>query len=192
MTYRDTTSSSFFEAKYQSSADPWSFATSQYEQARYQAIFDAIGHRRYRHVFEPGCSIGILTEKLASICDRIDASDLSYTAICRARDRTHHLSNVQTTCGGLPAFIPDGTFDLVVFSEIGYYFTAPELFSIAEILVNRIYKSGMFLAAHWLGESPDHLLSGDCVHEVIARVPNLTLQYSERHTNFRLDTWQRT
>ena len=98
----DTTSAGFFEEKYQRSADPWDFASSEYEQHRYQAIYDAVCHRRYRHAFEPGCSVGVLTEKLAPLCDRIDATDLSPTAVARTRDRTKHLSQVHTTCAGPP------------------------------------------------------------------------------------------
>jgi trans-aconitate methyltransferase len=192
MTIEDTTSQAFFEEKYKRSCDPWAFATSGYEQQRYAAILGAIGHRNYRHAFEPGCSIGVLTEQLASLCDRLDATDISPTAVAQTQRRTQHLSNVQTTCGALPALIPDGNFDLIVFSEIGYYFSEDALFSLARELVYRNCKSGVFLAAHWLGESPDHLLSGDRVHEVLSQVPNLSLQHAERHPGFRLDVWTRT
>ena len=189
---RDTTSQEFFEAKYKESADPWNFASSQYENARYAAILSAIGQRRYRRAFEPGCSIGVLTSGLAQACDQVEALDISATAISQARDRTRHLHNVRTTCGTLPDFLPSGTFDLIIFSEIGYYFTTSDLFAVATLLTSRICSSGVFLAAHWLGESPDHLLSGDTVHEVLGRIPALTLQHAERHPGFRLDVWTRT
>jgi SAM-dependent methyltransferase len=191
MTNPDTTSAAFFETKYRKEIDPWSFATSSYEQGRYAAIFKTISNRRFAHAFEPGCSIGVLTEKLATICDQIEATDLSPTAIEQARKRTQPLSNVRTTCGGLPQLIPPGIFDLIVFSELGYYFTEDDLFSVASALAVRICKSGVFLAAHWLGDSPDHLLSGDRVHEVLARVPHFSRQHAERHPDFRLDVFER-
>jgi len=185
----DTTSRAFFEEKYREYADPWQFATSAYERSRYAAIMAAVGDTRYRHVFEPGCSVGVLTEQLASIADQVDAMDISPTAVRQAEQRTRHLGNVRTTCGGLPGFIPLGSFDLILFSEIGYYFTAEDLLLLATQLVNRNCKSGIFLAAHWLGESPDHLLSGDQVHEILAHVPNLIHQRAERYDGFRLDLW---
>lgn len=191
MRHPDPTSADFFEAKYKGSGDPWSFATDPYELSRYRTIFNALAPRTFRRAFEPGCSVGVLTEMLASICDRVEASDVSPTAIDWATERTEHLGNVQTTCAGLSAFIPDGTFDLIVFSEIGYYFNESELLDVVEALVSRIRTSGVFLAAHWLGKSQDHLLSGDCVHEVIARVPRLSLQHSARYPGFRLDLWIR-
>ena len=187
----DTTSQGFFEAKYRDSADPWSFATSAYERQRYAAIFNAVRHRRYNHAFEPGCSVGVLTEKLAGIAERVDATDISPTAIAQAKSRTKHLPNVRTTCGALPDFIPTGDFDLIIFSEIGYYFTEGALLTVATTLVSRNCASGVFLAAHWLGNSPDHLLSGDRVHEILAQLPNLVLQHAERHEGFRLDVWTR-
>jgi len=189
---RDTTSQAFFDSKYQQKTDPWDFATSLYEQQRYAAILSAIGGRRYGHGFEPGCSVGVLTAKLAEICDRVDAMDISPTAVNQARIRTQHFPNVRTTCGALPTLIPSETFDLIVFSEVGYYFTEDDLFKIASLLADKLRTSGVFLAAHWLGESPDHLLSGDLVHEILARVPSLGLQHSERHPGFRLDVWTRS
>jgi len=188
---RDTTSQAFFEMKYEECEDPWSFAKSAYEQQRYEAILRAVGDRRYRRAFEPGCSIGVLSAKLAGICDSVEAMDISPTAVAQARERTKHLENVRTTCGALPTFIPQGTFDLIVFSEIGYYFTDEVLFAVALALANRICKSGVFLAAHWLGESPDHLLSGDRVHEILNQIPELVLRHGERHAGFRLDVWTR-
>ena len=189
MSAKGTTSEAFFEKIYRADEDPWSFATSEYEQRRYAAIVDAVRGRRYKHAFEPGCSIGLLTVQLASLCDLVDATDISPTAVERARLRTQHLANVRTTCGALPDLIPRGKFDLIVFSEIGYYFTEDQLVFIANQLINRMRKSGVFLAAHWLGESPDHLLSGDRVHEILAQIPALSLQKTCRYSGFRLDLW---
>jgi SAM-dependent methyltransferase len=187
----DVTSKAFFEAKYQDCEDPWSFATSSYERERYEAILSAVGGRRYRRAFEPGCSIGVLTAMLARICDSVEAMDISPTAIAQARERTRHLDNVRTTCGALPAFIPSGTFDLIVFSEIGYYFTEQDLFAVATAVTSRVSTSGVFVAAHWLGDSSDHLLSGDRVHEILNQVPDFILRHGQRHTGFRLDVWTR-
>ncbi len=185
----DTTSQAFFEAKYEACEDPWRFATSPYERFRYEAILCAVADRRYRRAFEPGCSIGVMTAKLAQICDSVEAMDISPTAVAQGRQRTQHLDNVRTTCGALPTFIPTGTFDLIIFSEIGYYFPEEDLYALAITLRSRVDKSGIFLAAHWLGESSDHLLSGDRVHEILNQVPDLILRHGERHAGFRLDAW---
>ena len=183
------TSAEFFETMYAEREDPWEFASSQYERDRYAAIVRALGNRRYRRAFEPGCSIGILTPQLAAFCDRVEAMDISPTAAARARARCERLPNVQVLCGSLPEMIPDGEIDLVVFSEIGYYFTEIQLYSVARRLVKQISPQGTFLAVHWLGSSQDHVLDGDRVHSVMKTIPNLSLMQSERFPGFRLDRW---
>jgi len=185
----DTTSEQFFEDKYRESQDPWSFATSPYERSRYQAIFQALQHRRYQSAFEPGCSIGILTRQLASLCDHVTAMDISPTAVQRAREHCRELSNVTIMCGALPNDIPSEDFDLILFSEIGYYFQDSQLFDLANMLLQRLREDGIILAAHWLGTSEDHILGSDRVHEILETVPCLKLEHSERHAAFRLDRW---
>jgi len=187
----ETTSRPFFDALYERNPDPWHFASSNYELGRYERIVQALSGSRYKRVFEPGCSIGVLTEQLASICDEVEALDISGVAVDRARQRCSHLSNVHIRQGTIAKDIPTREFDLVVFSEIGYYFDDTHLASLIDQLIRRTSPGGTFIAAHWLGSSPDHLLSGDCVHEVILEAKGLVLDCSERHAKFRLDRWVR-
>ena len=186
-----TTSAEFFEQKYRESADPWDFARSEYERSRYDAIISALGTRSYNRAFEPGCSVGELTWRLAKRCRHVDAIDISATAVARASERCKELPNVAVRAGGLPHQIPDNEFDLIVFSEIGYYFEESSLQELGDMLVRRIRTSGTLLAAHWLGTSKDHLLGGDRVHEILGSLTGLRLDYSERHADFRLERWVR-
>jgi trans-aconitate methyltransferase len=186
----ETTSRQFFDALYERNPDPWQFASSNYELGRYERIVQALSGR-YQRAFEPGCSIGVLTEQLASVCDAVEALDISGVAVVRARQRCSYLSNVQIRQGTIAKDIPAGEFDLIVFSEIGYYFDETHLASLVDQLISVTIPGGTFLAAHWLGSSPDHLLSGDRVHEVILDAKRLALDYSERHAEFRVDRWLR-
>lgn len=187
----DTISEAFFEAKYQSNPDPWHFANDVYEKSRYSAVLAALNGRYFERAFEPGCSIGILTEQLAHMCSRVEALEISATAAASARQRCQHLENVTVRHGALPQDVPSGRFDLIVFSEIGYYFDAAILADLANELVSRIAAGGVLVAAHWLGTSSDHRLSGDEVHEILGRVPGLATEISERHESFRLQKWTR-
>jgi 2-polyprenyl-3-methyl-5-hydroxy-6-metoxy-1,4-benzoquinol methylase len=186
-----TTSREFFEQMYQRNADPWDFASSTYELERYRATAAALTHRRYRRAFEPGCSIGILTRHLATLCDQVEAMDIAPSAVSRARERCRNLKNVVVRCGALPEATPEGTFDLVVLSEIGYYFSEEQLRSVANSLMERLDRQGVFLAVHWLGRSDDHLLHGNCVHTILGSLDGLLHDRSELHTGFRLDRWTR-
>ena len=192
----DTTSQAFFEDKYQREGDPWNFAGSPYEQHRYDVIIAALEHRRYGRTFEPGCSVGVLTARLAAICGCVEAIDISPAAVQHARMRCKHLPDVEITCGALPHFLPRGIYDLIVFSEIGYYLPEDELFNLGNILVQRLAPGGVLIAAHWLGASQDHLLSGGRVHQILHRLDGLVHEYSqdhaELHGGFRLDRWVRS
>jgi trans-aconitate methyltransferase len=185
----DTTSRAFFEGKYQASADPWNFASSQYELARYEAIINATTGRRFKRAFEPGCSVGVLTRQLARCCDRVDAIDISPTAVAEAKYRCRECANTYITCESLLHLSSWAPFDLLIFSEVGYYFEEQTLRKILLRLMSWLEPSGTIVACHWLGQSADHRLSGDRVHEIIAESNELTPLCSERHPNFRLDCW---
>jgi SAM-dependent methyltransferase len=183
----DTTSQDFFEQKYQRDPDPWDFAGSAYEQSRYAAILSALHQQQYRRGFEPGCSVGVLTASLSPFCQELHAIDISPTAVSRAQERCKRLTNVTICSGALPAAIPAGNFDLIVFSEIGYYFERQQLKELVQILATTLNCGGVLIAAHWLGKSQDHLLSGDEVHEVLRGNEKLSLDEEQRFPLFRLD-----
>ena len=66
----------YFERLYQHNPDPWGFATRWYEARKYGLTLAALPRARYRRAFEPGCSIGVLTEMLAGRCDALLAADV--------------------------------------------------------------------------------------------------------------------
>ncbi len=172
---------------YRRHVDPWNFEGSSYEQERYVKILESVDGRRYSRAFEPGCSIGVLTRNLAGLCDRLEAREISPTAASNAKERCKDLPQVHLECGSLPEAMPAGEFDLIVFSEIGYYFEEEELRVIVDHLANKLSPGGYFIAVHWLGTSADHLLSGDAVHGVIRECALLSLDDQKRYAHFRLD-----
>ncbi len=187
----DPSSAAFFETKYSQSADPWSFAASPYEQGRYHATLAALAHRRYRRAFEPGCSVGVLTEQLARLCDAVEAIDFAPSAVAAARRRCAALPQVQITCDDLAARLPLSGFDLVVLSEIGYYFEPDIWRALSAAVVDSLPPGATLLAVHWLGHSDDHRMSGDTVHEILLALDGLRLEQAERHPGFRLERWSR-
>jgi len=184
-----TTSREFFEGLYLQSDDPWCFASSEYELGRYQATLRALANRRYHRTFEPGCSIGVLTEQLAVISEYVTAIDISSTATEQAARRCRNLSHVSIKQGSLPKDVPPEIFDLIVFSEIGYYFDEFQLGALVERLVDHMKSGSVFLAVHWLGSSSDHILSGSTVHTIISTSQKLIHEYREDHAKFLLDRW---
>ena len=60
-----------FEGMYADRPDPWGFETSAYEQAKYDATIAALGPAATPRALEIGCSIGVLSERLAARCDAL-------------------------------------------------------------------------------------------------------------------------
>ena len=180
-----------FELRYRNRWDPWGFRTSAYERTRYQTTLNALPCSRYSFAFEPGCSIGELTVLLAERCEHILATDVSPTAVERARLRCSHFPHVRIECADVRDTVLDTSPDLILLSEIAYYFDVGELESLACRLEENLRARGTLIAVHWLGKSPDHILHGDEAHEVLLRALSLRHESSERHEGFRVDTWSR-
>lgn len=179
-----------FEHRYQQQPDPWDFRTSPYEQGRYRAIVDALDRPRYRFAYEPACSVGELTCRLARVCDRVRAVDVSPTAVAAACERCADLPGVEVEV----ASVADDDIppvDLVVFSELGYYFDEGELDVTIDRLVSSMEPGGCLVACHWLGHSEDHRLHGTTVHQHLSGHPTLLPRLHQDHEGFVLDTWMR-
>jgi predicted TPR repeat methyltransferase len=122
-----STSRSYFEEIYRDHADPWEFDTSAYEQRKYAVTVASLPRSRYRAAYEPGCSIGVLTELLATRCDRLLSSDIIASVLRRAEDRLRGHTHVWFEERSILDQWPCGPFDLVVLSKIAYYFDATDL-----------------------------------------------------------------
>lgn len=180
-------SPAFFEAKYQKKADPWRFSSDGYELRRYEALVAALEGKRFRHAYEPGCSIGVLTERLGGICDFVDAIDFSPTASALAQTRCAGMPNVKVRCAAVPEQDPPAGYDLLVLSEIGYYFE-PEVWArIAGEMIAAMEPGSTILAAHWLGYSKDHRTTGDQVHQVLRANPQIRVDLAQRSQMLRLE-----
>lgn len=134
----------WFEGLYQSRPDPWSFATSSYEAAKYARTLAALGppERRFARALEAGCSIGVFTELLAPRCDELVAIDASSTAVARASERLRGVPHVRVLRRTLPEELPPGPFDLIVCSEILYYWSADLLRELLAALESTLVPGG--------------------------------------------------
>lgn len=186
----DACSAEAFEDRYAASPDPWDFARSPYEQGRYDAIIAALGRDRYAAGYEPACSIGALTVRLAGRCDRLRAVDVSPTAVARTVERCQGLSHVDVAVASV-ADDAIGARDLIVFSEVGYYFDVPGLDRLIARLVASLVDGGELVACHWLGDSVDHRLHGSMVHDRLRALVPFDLVRHATEPGFVLDVWQR-
>ena len=77
----------FFDAMYDADPDPWGFEDRWYERRKRALTTAMLPRERFRNAFEPGCSIGTLTDLLAPRCDRLTATDVADSALDSARAR---------------------------------------------------------------------------------------------------------
>ena len=122
---KQTLTEKYFEDVYAAKDDPWNFATSEYEAEKYAATLKSLPREIYKNVFEIGCSIGVLTEKLAARCEKLLAVDVSEKALAQAIERCRNLPQITFRKMSVPQEFPDEKFDLILISEVGYYL-APE------------------------------------------------------------------
>ncbi|ODN71894.1 class I SAM-dependent methyltransferase [Methylobrevis pamukkalensis] len=158
----------YFDDLYERAPDPWAFETSPYEDAKYAATLAALPHARYGRVLEVGCSIGVLTKRLASRCDHLVAIDPAARALDTARARCLDLPSVSFVQGHVPADWPSGSFDLIVLSEVIYYLGAPDVDALAARVDRSLRPGGQVLLVHWVRET-DYPLSGDAASDQFIR-----------------------
>lgn len=150
----------YFDELYASDPDPWQFATSDYERSKYAATLEALPRSRYAAALEVGCSIGVLTEVLARRCDALVSIDLAERVLARARERCWGLSHVRFELAQVPGQWPDGTFDLILLSEVVYYLDADDVARLVDRVQTCLSPGGIVVLVHWTGET-HYPLTGD-------------------------------
>ena len=157
--------SDYFDALYDRHNDPWKFESRWYERRKRAITVASLPHERYATALEIGCSIGVLSTDIATRVDSLLAVDLSSAAIDRARER--ELPNVTFEVMDVAAAFPDGEFDLIVLSEVGYYLSSDDLARLLDNVRSHLSPGGTLLACHWRHPVADYPLSGDEVHAAI-------------------------
>jgi predicted TPR repeat methyltransferase len=185
-----STHRSYFDEMYASDADPWDFETSPYEQRKYALTMASLPNPRYSSAFEPGCSVGVLTELLAGRCDRLLATDLAPVALEVARRRLAPSPHVTIEARTIPEEWPADRFDLVVLSEIAYYFSEPDLNRVLAHVVESTEPGAHVIGVHWRGET-NYPLTGDRTHAVIEACRYLEKVVHHVEADFVLNVWER-
>lgn len=132
--------------------------------------------QHYRHAFEPGCSIGVLTALLTERCASVTATDVAPAALQSAEQRLDGIGRrdqVAFLQQSLDEPWPPGPFDLMVLSEVGYYLAPEVLRSTLDRECPRLAAGATVVAAHWRHRVDDYLMTGDRVNEIVAETAGL-------------------
>jgi SAM-dependent methyltransferase len=183
---QDSLDATYFDTIYAESDDPWHFATSAYEAQKYAATIEMLGPGLHARGLEIGCSIGVLSRMLAERCNHLTSVDINARALERAKERCADRSNVRFELADVPATFPAGPFDLVVLSEVGYYWSDADL-SLARERIAAAGSPGTLVLVHYLPKVDDYVRNGDAVHESFLRDARFERQRSLREKLYRID-----
>jgi trans-aconitate methyltransferase len=174
MSDRTATDDAYFAECWAASEDPWAHTTRWSETRKYALTVAVLPRRTYARSFEPGCGVGLLTRLLAARTAEHVAMERHPRGVAVATDRCRDLPHVEIREGRIPDAWPEGTFDLVVLSEVLYYLSSDELDETLARLATALAAGGDVVAVHYRQEVPEHTWSGDEVHDRLRSHPGLT------------------
>ena len=181
----------YFDEVYRANEDPWGFESSPYEREKYAATLAALPRASYEAAFEIGCSLGVLTAQLAPRCAHLLAVDVSEAPLIKARQRCANLPQVEFQLLRVPEQYPPRLFDLVLVSEVGYYWSPADLNKAIGLIAASLRPGGQLLLVHWTPPVHDYPLTGDDVHEAFLAQATasgpLRHLHGQRQENYRLD-----
>ncbi len=181
----------YFDDVYARHDDPWDFETSEYEMYKYAETLRTLPRPHYARVLEIGCSIGVLSCQLAERCGALLAVDVADAALQRARARCGTRPNVWFEKMNVPDQFPDGLFDLIVVSEVAYYWSRDDLKRAMELIAEHQSAGAELLLVHWTPVVPDYPQTGDAVHDAWLKRPEWKHRTGERREKYRIDLLQR-
>jgi len=177
----------YFETLYAGNPDPWDFETSLYEAEKYDSTIFMLGDRRFARALEIGCSIGVLTARLATICDTLLAADIVDTALAHAKTRCAALQHVQFENRLMPRDWPAGErFDLIVLSEMLYFLTPADISQLATLAAASLAPSGIALLVNYT-ETIDEPCNGNDAANIFIAASGLSRTRNLTRPKYRID-----
>lgn len=193
MSEKKSLDATYFDDVYRADADPWNFQTSEYEREKYAETLKSLPKNRYESAWEIGCSIGVLTEKLARRCAKLLATDVADAALEQAARRVRDVPHVAVKKMRFPDDLPDERFDLILISEVAYYLSPSDWLAAQTKIVERLNENGSVVLVHWTPAVNDYPQTGDAVHQsFIDRTASVLRRVTEkRRKKYRLDAFEK-
>jgi SAM-dependent methyltransferase len=178
---------SYFDRMYADHEDPWDFTGRWYEARKRAVTMASLPRPRFERAFEPGCSIGLLTELLSARCDELVAWDVSPAAVESAQQRLGTRPGVRVECRSICADWPDGRFDLVVISEIAYYLDESGAQELGRAAAHCLTDTGLVVLCHWLHPVEDYPLAGRHAQRLVRQASGLETAVRHQESDFLLE-----
>ncbi len=200
-----STPSSIFDETFRENSDPWGYTTNFNEISKFRATIRALPKVQFKNAFEIACAIGVLTEKLAPKCDRLLSVDYSEVGLVEARKRCSNLPQVRFERMQIPQQFPTEKFDLILFSEVGFFLTMADLLETKQKIIDGLLPGGYLLMVHYRATAGDYfILDGETVHDTFVQNSESSLKHLgdprkkffmidlvRHHKRYRMDLFQR-
>jgi peptidoglycan/xylan/chitin deacetylase (PgdA/CDA1 family) len=180
--------------------DPWAYG-SPYEQLKYRRTLSLLPRRPIGRAMELACSEGWFTEMLAPHVGHLIASDISETALARAKHRCRAADNIDYRRLDLFDDPLPRNLDLVVCSEVLYDLAdRSELDRVAARLAAALAPGGHLLSAHAhvLKDDPsrtgydwESAFGAETIAKALGGTPGLALERSLQAGLYRIDLFRR-
>ncbi len=169
-------------------ADPWGVESRWYERRKRDLVLAALPRPRFRRALEVGCSTGALAQSLAARAATLVAVDRSPVALRAARARLAETPGTEVLELDVPASWPQGRFDLVVVSEVGYFLSPRALDRLVDRVADCLDEDGVVVLCHWRHPVHGWPLDGPDVHARVEARLDLPLQatYADRDVEVRV------
>jgi SAM-dependent methyltransferase len=183
-----------FEALYAADDDPWRVRGDWYERRKRAILLACLGKPRYRSAFEPGCGNGETSALLAPRCERLLACDGSPSAVAAARRRLAGIGGcaLRIEQRSLPSAWPRAErFDLVLVSELAYYFDGAAWQAMLAMAGACLDDDGELIMCHYLHDFEDRAASTAAVHAAADALPGLQSCLHHLDQDFLIQAWRR-
>lgn len=140
-------------------SDPFKYEVTGFEFEKFQAAIELLDIARngdlFKQAWEIGCAEGVLTTRLAQICEWLSAVDFIPLALERARVRCQEFSNISFNKWDLKSDPASGPFNLIVIMDVlGSYGGRRDIGHARDKIVGALASGGYLLWSDCLGE-PD-------------------------------------
>lgn len=178
-----------FDRMYAGSEDPWAFEGSWYEERKRAITLASLPTRDLGRVLEVGPATGLLTQALAARSDHVLAVDISAEALARVERRlSEHPARdrVELVVADVATEFPQGVFDTIIISEVGYFLTESEWLATLDRARQSLAHTGSLVLVHWRHEVVGWPIDGDDVHSHAETCESLQLTVHHVEEDFIL------
>ena len=118
----------------------------------------------------------------APYCEQLIGLEIADIAVERGKERLAHLENVKFVQGALPHDMPEGTFDLIILSDVLVYFPKDVLTELLNAFDAALRPGGKLFCMHYLGNigAP---MPGGTAHQILKQQLALDITFEQTLVN---------